>query len=623
MAPNNDQDDEGRAPSSPIRDRRRRLEGAQLPPPKTQLASWIEFFPKFLRLAGPYCRSEEAWQVWWRTAILIVLTICQVGIAIVLNLWNEALFNALEARELSRFFLLLGVLGVIIVANVAIVTTHLRVKRRLQIGWREWLTKRLMNEWMSGGRHYLVTHMPGDHDNPDGRIAEDIRISTESAIDLAHSLLYAGLLLFSFTSILWNLSGSPHVSLGGYSMYLPGHLVWIALVYAMIGTSIAMVLGYPLVRAANQRQTAEADFRYSLVHAREHSLPIALLRGERHERSIFLWLFRLAGAAWDRQTTALTHLFMFSSAWSVLAGIFPIIVAAPRYILGLISLGVLMQTAQAFQQMVSALSWPIDNFAGMATWRASVERVQNLHHALDHLSDRIDAPGWERIEVVPSDRPVLAFKDFQLADAEGNVVVGAFSTEIEKGERILIDGDPGASVNLFKAAAGLWPWGSGRIERPKDGRIFILLQHPYLPEGKLKSVISYPTEEFTCDDELARKALVRVGLPHLVEKLYDHQKWDQTLSSAEQQRLSFARLLIHRPDWIFIQEAIDALDPKGEEDILNLLKTEFADATVITIGHHAGAAGYYQRVLTLYRKNGYAIVEDSKDEPPGQIDERR
>ncbi|TAN49579.1 MAG: ABC transporter ATP-binding protein/permease [Rhodospirillales bacterium] len=623
MAPNMDQEDGSRAPSAPLRDRRRRLEAAHELAPKTQLAGWIEFFPKFLRLAGPYCRSEEAWLVWGRTAVLVVLTCCQVAVAIVLNLWNEALFNALEARELGKFFLLIGILGLIIVANVAIVTTHLRVKRRLQIGWREWLTKRLMNEWMSGGRHYLVTHMPGDHDNPDGRIAEDIRICTESAIDLAHSLFYAGLLLVSFTSILWTLSGTPEISFAGYNLYLPGHLVWIALVYALIGTSIAMFLGYPLVRAANQRQTAEADFRYSLVHSRENSLPIALLRGERHERSIFLWLFRLAGAAWDKQTTALTHLFMFSSAWSVLAAIFPIMVAAPRYILGLISLGVLMQTAQAFQQMVSALSWPIDNFAAMAGWRASVERVQNLHHALDHLADRIDAPGWERIEVIPSDNPILGFKDFELADAEGNIVVGAFSSEIELGERILIDGDPSASVNLFKAAAGLWPWGRGKIERPKDGRIFILLQHPYLPEGKLKSVICYPTEEFTCDDDVARKALARVGLPHLAERLYDHQKWDQVLSSAEQQRLSFARLMIHRPNWIFIQEAIDALDPKGEEDMLELLKTEFADATVITIGHHAGAAGYYQRVLTLLRKNGFAVVEDSRDELPGQIDERR
>jgi putative ATP-binding cassette transporter len=611
-----------KAPSFPLHDRRRRRPDEAVVP-KGQLAGWIEFFPKFLRLAGPYSRSEEAVQVWWRTALLVLLTFSSVGLAVALNKWNEALFNALELRELNRFFALIGLLTIIIALNVAVGTLHLRVKRRLQIGWRNWLTKRLMNEWMSHGRHYLVTHMPGDHDNPDGRIAEDIRIATESAIDLAASLLYCLLLLASFASILWNLSGPPEVQYGGFDFYLPGHLVWIAIVYAMIGTGIAMVLGYPLVRAANMRQTAEADFRYSLVHAREKSLPIALLRGERHERGIFSWLFKLVTVAWDKQTAALTYLFMFTNAWSILAAIFPIMIAAPRYIAHIITLGVLMQTAQAFQQMVAALSWPIDNFAGMAAWRASVERVQNLHHALDHLADRIDAPGWERIDVATGEEPALKFKDFELANADGDTVVGRFTTDIQLGEKILIDGDPGASVNLFKAVAGLWPWGRGSIELPKDGHVFIMLQHPFLPEGKLKSCICYPAEEFTCEEGLARSALEKVGLAHLVDRLEEHDKWDQALSSSEQQRLSFARLLIQRPNWIFIQEALDALDPMGEADMMALLKNDFSDATVITIGHHAGSVGYYKRVLTLYRRSGMAVVEDSRDEQTGEIDERR
>ncbi|MBI5121511.1 MAG: ABC transporter ATP-binding protein/permease [Rhodospirillales bacterium] len=622
MVRKSDEEQGLRAPSFPLHDRRRRRPEDSLPP-KGQLAGWIDFFPKFLRLAGPYCRSEEALQVWIRTGALVLLTIGSVGLAIALNKWNEALFNALEARELNRFYALIGVLGVIILVNVAVGTLHLRVKRRLQIGWRNWLTKRLMNEWMSHGRHYLVTHMPGDHDNPDGRIAEDIRISTESAIDLACSFLYCLLLLISFASILWTLSGPPEVQYGSFSFYLPGHLVWVAIVYAMLGTGIAMVLGYPLVRAANQRQTAEADFRYSLVHAREKSLPIALLRGERHERGIFSWLFKMAAIAWDKQTQALTFLFMFTSAWSILAAVFPIMIAAPRYIAHVITLGVLMQTAQAFQQMVAALSWPIDNFAGMAAWRASVERVQHLHHSLDHLADRIDAPGWERIDVVTGDGPCLEFKDFELANADGDIVIGNFTSKIAPGEKILIDGEAGASVNLFKAVAGLWPWGRGNIELPKDGHIFIMLQHPFLPEGKLKSCISYPAEEFTCDDDVVREAIVKVGLEHLAGRLEEHDKWDQVLSSSEQQRLSFARLLIQRPNWIFIQEALDALDPLGEEDMMRLLKTEFPDATVITIGHHAGAVGYYKRILTLLRKDGHAVIDDSQDEDNGDIDERR
>ena len=210
---------------------------------------------------------------------------------------------------------------------------------------------------MADGRHYLVTHMPGEHDNPDGRIAEDIRISSELAIDLSHSLFYCVLLLISFTQILWRLSGEPWVEIFGLRLYMPGHLVWIAVVYAAVGTSVALLLGRPLVKAANNRQSQEANFRFGLVHARESGLAIALVHGESDERRRLGGLFGAAARAFDRQTEALAHLYYFASAWSVLSQVFPVLVAAPRYIGGSISLGVLMQTAQGFQQMIAALSW--------------------------------------------------------------------------------------------------------------------------------------------------------------------------------------------------------------------------------------------------------------------------
>ena len=307
------------------------------PPPPVHQRPRTDFFRRFVHLAGAFWQSRLKWRARSLTAMLVALTFAQVLVPVAINQWSLRLFDALEQRAMRTFFLLIGVLVLIIAANALVTTTHLRVKRRLQVEWRSWLTGRVLDEWLSSGRHYHVSFVPGEHDNPDQRIAEDIRISTEYAIDLAHSLLYCILLLVSFTQILWTLSGPPQVELGIASLYLPGHLVWVALIYASVGSAAAVLLGQPLVRAANRRQSEEANFRFGLVRARENALSIALRRGEGEERRQAGELFEGAVRAWNRQTLALSNLFLFSSSWSVLSQAFPVMVAAPRYIAGVIS----------------------------------------------------------------------------------------------------------------------------------------------------------------------------------------------------------------------------------------------------------------------------------------------
>ncbi|MFI5021561.1 MAG: ABC transporter ATP-binding protein/permease [Alphaproteobacteria bacterium] len=579
--------------------------------PLRRMRSWRDFFRKFLRLAGPYWSSESKWRVRGLTAFLIALTVAQVAVPVALNLWSESLFDALAGRAMDRFLRLLGVLAVIIAANVVIVTTHLRVRRRLQIDWRDWLTRRLGGEWMAGGRHYRLTHIPGEHDNPDGRIAEDARITTEYAIDLAHSLLYCLLLLVSFTQILWSLSGPPQMELSGVHLYIPGHLVWVALVYAAIGTSVALLLGRPLVRATDRRQTFEANFRFGLVHARENSLAIALVQGEADERGYFLGLFRGAVDAWDGQTRALVNIFYYTTSWSVLSQVFPVLVAAPRYIIGAITLGVLMQTAQAFQQMIAALSWPVDNLSKLADWRASVERVLGLHEGVERLAEKTPSLEHEMIGVSAGSARALMLRALSVADPDGKPILTAFDAEIAPGERVLISGDPGAADKIFKAVAGLWPWGRGTVELPRNADIFFLPQKPYLPIGSLRHAIAYPTAPEPHGEEEFRAALERVGLGHLIPRLDDVGSWDQLLGMAEQQRLGFARLLLHRPSWIFIQEATDALDPESESDMMRLLQKEFPEATVITIGFHAGLEAYHRRKIVLERRNDEVVAREA------------
>jgi putative ATP-binding cassette transporter len=572
------------------------------------------FFRQFFQLTGGYWKGEEKWLARWLLVGLIVLTLGQIFVSIRINHWSADLFNALEEKSMEKFLVQIGVLAAILIANVVVGATHLRVRRRLQISWRRWLTRRVLGDWMGEGRHYQVSFMPGEHDNPDGRIAEDIRVTTEAAIELAHSLFYCTLLLVSFVEILWVLSGPLEVAFQGLSLSIPGHMVWVALLYSLTGTVLALILGRPLISAMDKRQTAEANFRFSLVRARENSEAIALVKGETDERRRFKNLFIDVVAAWQRQSVGLMRLFLFTSAYSVLATAFPVLVNSPRYIAGAITLGVLMQTAQAFQQVAAALSWPVDNLSKLAEWRASVERVLSLYGALQDLKEDVAHIDQHTISVASSGKPGIAFSDLAIANPDGEVLLSGFNAEAEPGDRVLISGDPAIGVKLFKVVAGLWPWGRGKVALPSQASIFFLPQRPYLPIGPLRGALAYPAPPDAFDVILMRDTLDRVGLQHIASRLDEVQNWEQTLALGEQQRLGFARLLLQKPNWIFIQEATDALDPRGEEEMMRLLEAEeFKNATVLTVGYHSSLEKYHRRKLVLARAaSGQAMIKESR-----------
>jgi vitamin B12/bleomycin/antimicrobial peptide transport system ATP-binding/permease protein len=577
------------------------------------LMSWPAFLKEFFRIAGPYwTSSDRKGHAIFLTAMLVLLTVCQVVVPVAMNRWMRALFDALEAREMTQFAHLSGILLVIIASNVLITNFHLRVKRRLQIDWRDWLNRRVWNGWMANGKHYELGFLPGSHDNPDGRIAEDVRNATEYAIDLAHALVYDILLLISFTQILWSLSQAPYLVMGGHAYFLPGYLVWLAIAYAAVGTVVALALGRPLIRAVDRRQTAEADFRFGLAHARENALSIALSHGETDERHRFEFLFKSAIGAWDQVTIALAHMFYYSSSWSVLSQVFPTLVVAPRYIAGLITLGGLMQSAQAFQQMVGALSWAIDNLGKVADWRASAERVHGLINAAENFDDLVCATSAGRIEIAAADRPVLAFRNFATSTPQGQQQMKPLDLEIKAGDRVLMTGETGVASAMLKAVAGIWPWGQGKIELPKDAKRLFMPPRPYMPGGPLRDAIDYPTEEATAvhDDMVIGEALRRVGLDGLVTRLDEVAKWDQVLSIEDQQRVGFARLLLKKPDWIFMEEAFDTLDANGEKAMIDVLRHDFDKATIVVIGHGDTLNGFETRHLLLGRKDGLSEVHE-------------
>jgi putative ATP-binding cassette transporter len=558
------------------------------------------FFIQFIRLAGPFWYSENKSTIRSLALALLMLTMMQIGIAVLITEWSADLFNALEQRSMGGLFTQIGLIVLIFGANIAVTTAHFKIKRRLQLDWRSWLTQDLIGKWMTDGRHYLVTHIQGEgaHDNPDGRIAEDVRIATEAAIDLCHSLIYCTLVLVSFSKILWTLSGTVTLDLFFVEIPIHGHLLWLAMIYAACASSLGWWLGRPYTLATDARQTVEANFRFGLVTARENSLAIALVHGEANEQRRFVGLFKDIVHAWQQQTLTWSHLFMLTSGYSVLSMAFPILVSAPRYILGSIPLGALMQSAQAFQQTAGALSWPVDNMARVAEWRASVERVLGLVNGLERLEQEIVRYDPHRIILKKTEQDVLRFCDLSIIRLDGVVCVSAINDEIKPGDRVLITGNVFTGSKLFKAIVGLWPWGEGSIELPGEP-VFFMPPRPYLPTGTLRAAICYPSTHIEYTESVLDEALVLVGLEELQEQLDNVDNWASALSREQQQRLGVVRLLLQQPKWILLQEAMDSLDSSCEMKMLNLIAQKLPDAAILTISNEPMAEAFHQRRIVL------------------------
>ena len=417
-----------------------------------------------------------------RLALIAALTVAQVAVQVGLNSWAARLYNAIEGRHLEAFLQLIVQFVLFLVASILVFSITLYTKRRLQFAWRVWITKNTLSVWMAQGRHYQLGLIAGEHDdNPDGRIAEDIRVTTESAVDLGQALFYCILLFGTFVTVLWRISGVINVEIGGTVIHIPGFMVFIALTYSAVGTSLALWAGFPLVGASNLRQSVEANFRFGLARAREYSESIALIGGDTDERTRLQELLRGVRRGWERQTYGLVRIIVFTTAYGVLANPFPLLVAAPRYILGYISLGTLMQMAQAFSQVTAALAFPVDNLSGIAQWRASVERVMALQDALARLQEKL---GANRIEVKHEGNS-LQLAGLQVMEHDGTPVTKEMTAEISPGEHVVIEGKTPICHKLVLAGAGLWPWGAGKVTLPAGANLFIATDSPYVPVGAL------------------------------------------------------------------------------------------------------------------------------------------
>ncbi len=558
-----------------------------------------QFVRQVLRLAGPYWNCERRAKVRGATLLLLLLTMGQVGLTIWGNYWNRALFDALEQRSVHEVLIQVAIFALILVVSIVVTAAHLFAKRWLQLDWRAWLTEQLVGNWMENRHHYRLAFSAGDHDNPDQRISEDIRIATESAIGLAHSLIFCIMILALFIDILWSVSGS--IAVPGTEVKVPGYMVPLAFIYAGLGTTLGWLFGRPLVRTTNALQTAEATFRFGLSRVRENGEAIALMRGEPLERVGSSARFSRIVREWNLQSLAYMGLASFGTGYGGLLPVLPILIAAPQYIHGAMTLGVLMQAAQAFQRLTGSLSWPVDNIGEMARCRASADRVLSLYEDMQKLDADAQAPDVPRITLDRSESPRLVIEDLCIAEPSGRILLEHFNLDIPQCEKVLIEGDPLVTGSLFKVIGGLWSWGSGRVLLPGDGNMLFMAQRPFLPEGTLRAALCYPYPPDTFPAASVRDALERVGLVRLVQRMDEQDNWVQVLPLRVQQQLGFARVLLHRPAWVFMEQATDAFDPEGEKQILETLNRELPDTGLLNISFHPSLRPLHHRTLILNR----------------------
>jgi putative ATP-binding cassette transporter len=520
------------------------------------------------------------------------LTIIQIGIALRVNLWHRDFFNALERHDNLAMGTQIWLFPLLAALSMVLAVAQLWSRQMLSLSWRRWLVQDLQERWLRDARHYHMGLLPDAADNPDQRISENTRWATAMAVDLATGLLHSVLTLVTFITILWTLSGMVRVA----GVEVPGSMVAFAVLYAGAGTLLTLAIGRPLVAINIARNQAESNHRFALLRVRESAEAVAMIRGgpdeARNLRTSFGQVVEVMHGLLRRER----HLMWLGSGYGMVGAVLPLLLASPRYFAGALTLGALMQLGQAFAEVTRALSWLQENWPRLADWRSHVERVVALEDSLEEAAALGRAGGV----TVTEDAESIVMKDVTLRSPAGDVLVAGASAVVLAGERVLVQGPSGCGKStLFRAAAGLWPWGEGRIAMPPREATMLLPQRPYLPLGTLREAVCYPAapDRFTAPE--VRAALLRCGLPALVARLDEAERWDRCLSLGEQQRLGFARLVLHMPRWVLLDEATSALDEVAEASMMQLFEDELKGAAVLSIGHRPGLAQWHDRVLRM------------------------
>jgi putative ATP-binding cassette transporter len=555
------------------------------------------------RLAAPYFRSDESTPGRILLATVIAIELGVVAITVLINRWNNDFYNALQERDWDTFVRQMIYFCVLAALFILLKVYQLYLNQWLQIRWRRWMTHAYLGHWLEDSNHYRMQLLGDAADNPDQRIAEDIRQFVDWTLRIGLGFLNSVVTLLSFVIILWGLSQAAPLHLFGLAWSIPGYLVWAALIYSVAGTLITHFIGRPLIRLLFNQQRYEADFRFNLVRTRENSEQIALLNGEDAERGRLNERFGRVADNWHLIMSRQKKLTFFTAGFDQASVVVPYLMVSPAYFAGVVQLGALMQTASAFNSVQGALSFFVLTYNQLAEWTAVIQRLAGFNSAT--AAARALRAGQPIAPAREEKTRAIVLEDLKLELPGGAPLASAERIAFAPNEDVLLSGPSGSGKStLFRAISGVWPFGQGKIALPTDARIMVLPQRPYFPTGTLAEAATYPATPGSYSPAQLSEALEAVGLGDLVARLGEEGHWNRTLSIGEQQRLAIARAILQAPDFLFLDEATASLDEPAEAAIYQLLRKRLSETTIISIGHRSTLKAFHKKQLAMRPEGG-------------------
>lgn len=570
---------------------------------------------RYWQAASGFWRYDAKRSAWGLTSAVFAIALLNLVLGLLLNIWNRVMFDGLENRDMSTVVFQSLIFLPLVLASLAMAVSDTYSKMSLQRRWRAWLNKHVLDRWLTSGRYYQLTLRPGEHSTPESRVTEDLRLSVDAPVDIVLGVFSAFITLITYIGVLWYIGGAITLPIGGFMLRIPGFLVITAFFYAVLASGAMMKIARGFIPLAESRSQAEADYRYALTRVRENAESIALLGGDAEERAGLDRTYAVVRGRWRAVMMQSIRTTIVGNTTNGLAPIIPLLLCAPKYVSGTMTLGEVMQAASAFITVQHSFNWLVENYPRVADWTAAARRLASLLVSLDGLEAGGEAAGEDvgrQIIRRPALDGGLRLRGVSVTSDDGSAIVQQADVQIARGERVLVVGQSGTGKStLVRAMAGLWPWGIGEVSVPEDG-IFVMPQRPYVPLGTLRRVVTYPLSPETVDDQAVRQSVVDVGLGHLVDRLDADECWDQVLSGGEKQRLGFARLLLQRPRTIVMDEATAALDPVSQDRMMRLVLEQLPASTLVSVAHRVELEAFHTRKLVLAAdEDGARLVGDS------------